>query len=101
MLVIKNWDKILGDTFVDGRFLCSNHREKATTISFWFKDLENKIPAGGIWVDINRKPKWSVADNQWLYTLTYPHCKLHYVSANWFSDINNAKATFEDALKEQ
>ena len=104
MLVIKNWDKIMGDTFVDGRFLCTNHRETAATIDFWFKDLTDKIPEGGIWVSINRSKVWDSTGNHsgWYYDLDYPNIlNRHRISANWFSDIDNVRATFDDALKVQ
>ena len=102
MLVIKNKDKILGDTFVDGRFLCSNHRETTTMISFWFKDLQDKIPAGGVWVEINRNGHWNNIDKETYYNLSYPNIQAsHQISADWFSDVDNARHTFEEALKQQ
>ena len=104
MLVIKNWDKILGDTFCDGRFLCSNHNETPTTISFWFKDLQDKIDIGGVWIDIIREKHWdnSPMHGGWYYHLHYPNIvSKHQVSADWFSDIDNARASFEQALNEQ
>lgn len=100
MLVIKNWNKIMGDTFCDDRFLCSNHNETPTTISFWFKDLEDKIPAGGVWVEINRNGHWNNIDKETYYNLNYPNIQSsHQISVNWFSDIDNVRATFEEALK--
>lgn len=96
MLVIKNWKKIIGDSFLDDRFLCTNFEEKPTLLSFWFKDLKE---AGGIWVEINRQKEWSPTDNEWLYTLIYPNSYKHYVTADWFSDIDNARYTFQTALE--
>ena len=95
MLVIKNWNKIIGSLYLDGRFLCSNFEEKPTLLSFWFKDLEH---GGGIWIEINRQKEWSPTDNEWLYTLVYPNSKQHYITADWFSDIDNAMEAFRMAL---
>lgn len=101
MLVIKNKDKILGDTFLNGRFLCSNFQDTNDFLSFWFKDLTDKIPTGGIWIGIDKKGKWSVEDNEMLYTILYPNSNnKHYISANWFSDIDNARRAFQIALEE-
>lgn len=97
MLVIKNWKKIIGDAFLNDRFICTNFEEKPTLLSFWFKDL---VETGGIWVEINRTPEWSPTDNEWLYTIVYPNSQKHYISADWFSDIDNARTAFKIALEE-
>ena len=99
MLVIKNKNKIIGDTFVDGRFLCSNFEETNTLLSFWFKDLEE---AGGIWVQIRREPQWDDSNKRFYYKVVYPNQPAeHNITADWFADIDNARHTFEHALKRQ
>lgn len=97
MLVIKGWNKLLGDTFLDGRFIFSNFEEEPTLLGFWFKDLEQ---AGGVWVHIERTARFDNEKNIPMYTIKYPNCTLHRIGVDWFSDIDNARWTFETALKD-
>ena len=101
MLTIKNWDTLIGETFMDGRFLFSNFVETGTKLKFWFKDLDDKIPAGGVWVEIEREGIFDFKKGYKLYRVTYPRCPEHKIGAHYFGDIDNVKWTFETALKKQ
>lgn len=101
MLTIKNWDKLIGTTFVDGRFLFSNFRETATKLSFWFKDLNGNLPAGGVWIEIERQGEFEPEKGYNMFRVTYPKCTSHRIGAHWFGDTDNAIWTFETALKDQ
>jgi hypothetical protein len=101
MLTIKNWDKLLGDRFVYDRFMFSNFEETGTKLRFWFKDLQDKIPAGGVWVEIERKSVYAKDRGYGMFRVIYPNCNEHKIGADWFSDIDNARWTFETALKTQ
>lgn len=101
MLTIKNWDKMIGESFVNDRFRCSNFEETFSNLSFWFKDLDDKIPAGGVWVTIYREGEYDPEKGHLMYNVAYPMCSPHRVGADWFSDIDNARWTFETALKDQ
>ena len=100
MLSIKNIDRITGESFVDGRFLCTNHIESGTSIRFQFLDTETQL-GRYVWVEINRNGHWNNIDKETYYNLNYPNIQaLHQISADWFSDVDNARATFEEALKQ-
>jgi len=101
MLTIKNWDKLLGDTFVDDRFMFSNFVETGTKLRFWFKDLSDKIPAGGVWVEIERQGEFEPEYGYKMYKVIYPKGGEHRIGAHWFGDKDNAIWTFETALKAQ
>lgn len=101
MLTIKNWNKLIGETFVDGRFLFSNFVETGTKLQFWFKDLNSNNSSYGIWVDIERQGQYEPEYGYKMYKVIYPKGGEHRIGANWFGDIDNARWTFETALKAQ
>ena len=101
MLTIKNWGKLIGESFLDDRFRCTNFLETETHLRFWFRDLEDKLHDGGVWVEIEREGKYDSEAGHNLHTVTYPHCHTHKIGVHWFGDMDNAKWTFEEALKKQ
>lgn len=101
MLTIKNIDRITGESFVDGRFLCTNHIESGTSIRFQFLDTETQL-GRYVWIEINRNKTWANDSKNpgWYYKLNYAGMPAeHKISADWFSDFDNARYTFETALK--
>ena len=101
MLTIKNWNRLLGETFIDGRFLFSNFEETETKLKFWFKDIFDKSAAGGVWVEIEREGKYDKEYGYKMYRVTYPNCIPHRIGAEYFRDIDNVRWTFDAALKRQ
>ena len=101
MLTIKNWHKLLGEGFVNDRFLFTNFEETPTHLRFWFNDIDDKIPAGGVWVEIEREGKYDKEYGYVMYRVTYPNCIPHRIGAKYFSDIDNVRWTFDAALKKQ
>lgn len=99
MLKIENHDKIMGETFC-GRFELTNFFENKEFLEFWFRDLNDMNMHNGEWVKISREKKWDAADQKWYYKIDRRDHKMHYVSLDWFADIDNARATFEEVLKE-
>ena len=99
-LTIVNWNKIMGCTFCDERYLASNFVDNEQYLEFWFKDLDDKHMHKGHWIRIQRDAKWDVQEQKWMYQIHRPDYKLHFVSSDWFADIDNARSSFEDVLKE-
>lgn len=101
MLTINNWSKLIGETFIDGRFLFTNFEETPTHLRFWFNDIDDKISVGGVWVEIERDGIFSPEKGYKLYRVIYPNCPHHTISAHWFGDMDNVKFTFDKALSKQ
>lgn len=98
-LKIVNSDRMIGETFCDGRFVCTNVSFSITQWRFQFLDTEHSR-GRYVWVEIDRNSHWDNRDQKWYYMLNYPKIpQRHQVSADWFGDIDNARATFETALK--
>ena len=101
MLTIKGIHKLLGEGFIDYRFLFTNFEETPTHLRFWFKDVFTNKSGIGVWVEIEREGEFDVEEDEVLYRVSYPHCGPHLIGVEWFCNIDNAKWTFEQALKEQ
>lgn len=90
---------MIGETFCDNRFICTNVSFSLSEWIFQFLDNENKIKRY-LSVEINRMGHWNSIDKKTYYNLKYPNIPAsHQISADWFADIDNARLTFEEALK--
>lgn len=101
MLTIKNWNKLLGESFIDDKFLFTDFEETPTHLRFWFKDCISNKPGIGVWVEIEREGEYDDEEGIVMYGIQYPNCGPHKIGVDWFADIDNARWTFEQALKEQ
>lgn len=98
MLTIKNWDKIIGVTFLNGEYICDSYNETPTDLIFSFI---TKYRKQNIWVKIEREGEYDSEDGKIMYIVTYPNCSTHKIGAEWFGDMDNVKWTFEQALNSQ
>jgi len=96
MLVIKNGSKMIGETFINGRFVCNSFKTTAKEYKFFFSDYENRTMHGGIWITIKREGYQD--DDRVLHDVIYPNGPGHSVTKDWFN-FDNAKWTFEKALE--
>lgn len=101
MLTIKNWSRLIGESFRDGRFLFTNFEETPTRLRFWFKDCISNKQGIGVWIEIEREGIFDFEKGYKLYRVTYPQCPQHKIGAHYFGNIDNVKWTFETALKKQ
>ena len=98
-LKIINADRMVSETFCDGRFICTNIHFSTTQWRFQFLDTKTQL-GRYVWVEINRNGHWNDIDKKTYYNLKYPNIPAsHQISADWFADIDNARLTFEEALK--
>lgn len=96
MLVIKNPNDIKEMEFVDGRYKLHIAREYDDRYRFEFRDtihMEWKL------IDIYRNPRWDSERGENMYQVDNGRFKSHWISAKWFTNIDNVKFTFTEALK--
>ena len=99
MLKIVNPDKMTGQRFVSGRFVCLRTQGSITHWRFQFEDL--KAPSKTfVWIEVDKVGRWDNQEQKWMHILNYPNCPLHKISLEFFGNFKNAIATFEMALKE-
>ena len=99
MLKIVNPDKMTGQRFVSGRFVCLRTQDSITHWRFQFEDL--KAPTKRfVWIEVDKVGRWDVEEQKWMHELNYPNCPTHRVSLDYFGQFKNAIYTFEMALKE-
>lgn len=99
MLKIMNPDKMVGQTFRDGRFVCLRTQDSITQWRFQFEDL--RAPTKRlVWIEVNKVGKWDDKEGKIMYILNYPNCPLHKITIDYFSNFLFACDTFEMALKE-
>lgn len=100
MLKIVNPDKMTGQRFVAGRFVCLRTQDSITHWRFQFEDLKKQPTKAFVWIEVDKVGRWDSGEQKWMYTLNYPNCTLHKVSLDYFGQFKNAIETFEMALKE-
>ena len=71
MLTIYNIHKLIGEGFIDDRFLFSNFEETPTHLRFWFNDIDDIVSAGGVWVEIEREGRYDDDYGYKMYWVTY------------------------------
>jgi hypothetical protein len=99
MLKIVNPNKMVGERFLIGRFVCLRVVDEITHWRFQFEDL--KAPSKTfVWVDIDKVGRWDNYEKKNFYSLNYPNSSTHKVSLDYFGDFTNACETFTMALKE-
>ena len=94
-LVIDNYERMVGQTFWNGRFQCSTAHETEVNYRFQFTDTESPS-VRVIWIEVGKFAKWDVEDQKWYYRI---QDNRHFVSADWFYFINAVKS-FGERLKE-
>ncbi len=97
MLNIVNTNKVIGKTFVDGRFVCTYVQDSITQWRFQFEDLQSDSKRF-LWIELHKVGRWDDEDKRVYYTLGYYKAPLHRVSLDFFSELENVLSTFEDAL---
>lgn len=99
MLKITNPDKMVGQRFLNGRFVCLRTQDSITQWRFQFEDLQAPTKRL-VWIEVNKVGKWDDEEGKIMYILNYPNCPLHRLSFDYFNDFKNATDVFEMALKE-
>ena len=99
MLKIVNPDKMTGQRFVSGRFVCLRVVDEITHWRFQFEDLQSPMKRF-VWVEVDKVGRWDGEEQKWMHELNYPNCPTHRVSLDYFGQFKNAIYTFEMALKE-
>ena len=94
-LVIENYERMVGQTFWQGRFKCSQAYESEVSYRFQFRDTESPS-VRVIWIEVGKFAQWDVEDQKWYYRI---QDNQHYVSADWFT-FGNAIKAFGERLKE-
>jgi len=94
-LVIDNYERMVGQTFWNGRFQCSNVHETEVNYRFQFIDTESPS-VRVIWIEVGKFAKWDVEDQKWYYRI---QDNRHFVSADYFT-FDNAVKAFGERLKE-
>ena len=94
MLTIKNPNDITGLQFIDGRFTLRRVEVHDDRYRFEFKETSRWV-----YIDVYRKPKWDSERMENLYQVDNGRFQSHWVSAKYFSEINNVKFTFTESLK--
>lgn len=94
-LVIENYERMVGETFWQGRFQCSQAYESEVNYRFQFTDTESPS-VRVIWIEVGKFAKWDVQDKKWYYRI---QDNRQFVSADWFT-FDNAIKTFGEKLKE-
>jgi len=96
MLKINNPTDILGMNFVGGKYKLKEAEEHDDRYTFSFQDKRTNWAI----IHIHREPKWDSDHNRNMYRVDNGAGLDHWVSADWFGDIKNAKWTFNEALKD-
>lgn len=99
MLKIINPDKMTGQQFVAGRFVCLTTQDSITHWRFQFEDLKASSKTF-VWIEVDKVGRWDNQEQKWMYELNYPNCPIHRVSLDYFGEFKNAIYTFEMGLKE-
>ena len=94
-LVIDNYERMVGQTFWNGRFQCSNVHETEVNYRFQFIDTESPS-VRVIWIEVGKFAKWDDEDQKWYYRI---QDNRHFVSADYFT-FDNAVKAFGERLKE-
>jgi hypothetical protein len=93
-LVIENYERMVGHTFWNGRFVCSQAHVTEVNYRFQFKDTQ--APSlRVIWIEVSKFGKWDMADQKYYYGIQNRNS---YISAEWFT-IDNAIKTFGKELE--
>ena len=96
-LTIRGLNKVEGWEFY-GRFECSKVVEMRNSYRYQFKD--SVVMGRYLWVELNRNGMWDDVGGRWMYRLNYPNFSSeHYISAGWWSDLENVKRTFVSILE--
>ena len=91
-LTIRGLNKVEGWEFY-GRFKCSKVVEMRNSYRYQFKD--SVLMGRYLWAELNRNGMWDDVEGRWMYRLNYPNLPSeHYISAGWWSDLENVKRTF-------
>jgi len=99
MLEIINANKIVGERFAIGRFVCLRALDTITHWRFQFEDLQSPMKRF-VWIEVDKVGRWDNYEKKWLCALNYPNSPTHKVSLDYFGNFQNACETFEMALKE-
>ncbi len=95
MLKIKNPNDIKGMNFINGRFTLREVETYADKYRFGFKETGRWV-----YIDVYRQPKWDSEQNANMYRVDNGKFDNHWISAKYFGELNNAKRTFTQALKD-
>jgi len=95
MLKIENPNRILYMNFADDKYQLKEAEEHSDRYTFAFTDTNSNWAI----IDIFRQPKWDDEKSRNMYRVDNGAGRDHWVSADWFGDIKNAKWTFDEALK--
>ncbi len=95
MLHIKNPNDIKGMNFV-------NHRYTLLSVEIYYEKYRFAFKETSRWVyvDVYRYPKWDSEQNVNMYRVDNGKFDNHWISAKYFGELNNAKRTFTQALKD-
>ena len=99
MLKIVNPNKMVGERFQTGRFVCLRVVDEITHWRFQFEDLKAHSKTF-VWIEVDKVGRWDNQEQKWMYELNYPNCPIHRVSLDYFGEFKNAIYTFEMGLKE-
>jgi hypothetical protein len=96
-LDIQNPNKLIGSSYYNMRFVCTDAMETDTNYRFQFRDT-HASSARFVWIEISRRGE---RDNgKWIYKLNYLNANNHYITANWLSDYyTNVYKLMGDCLK--
>jgi len=95
MLVIKNPNDIKGMNFINHRYTLLNVEIFYEKYRFAFKETSRWV-----YIDVYRYPKWDSEQNVNMYRVDNGKFDNHWISAKYFGELNNAKRTFTQALKD-
>jgi len=95
MLHIKNPDDIKGMNFVNHIYTLLGVEIYYEKYRFAFKETSRWV-----YVDVYRYPKWDSEQNVNMYRVDNGKFDNHWISAKYFGELNNAKRTFTQALKD-
>ena len=95
-LDIHNINKLVHTEYHNKRFVCTNAIQTDTNYRFQFNDTKS-TSSRYVWVEISRIGR---IDNEgdWSYSLNYPNCPEHLVTAKWLGFPPNAVKLMEDCL---
>lgn len=98
-LKIQNPNRVEGNGYWNGRFVCTWSVETDTNYRFQFRDTESPSTRF-LWIEVSRFGSWDDLEGRWMYSLDYQNSGAgHFVSADYFSDMNNVNWTFGECLK--
>lgn len=99
ILHIQNYNRLDGTEYWNGRYVCTWSVETEQQYRFQFRDTQS--PSGRyLWIEINRIGRWDTEEGRWMYSLNYQNVGGgHFVSADYFSDMDNVIWTMGECLK--